>query len=109
MLEGAHHAHAGNLLARQPFKMLIAQHDGAARRLEEAGQAVEDRGFSRAVRTGKAQYGTGLCLKAESFIEAPFASHAGDSLSPQRSCRGLLMVRILIHGWKAEMIKSVNK
>ena len=60
-------------------------------------------------RTGKAQYGTGLCLKAESFIEAPFASHAGDSLSPQRSCRGLLMVRILIHGWKAEMIKSVNK
>ena len=53
MLEGTHYAHAGNLLARQPFKMLIAQHDGAARRLVEAGQAVKDRGFPRAVRANQ--------------------------------------------------------
>ena len=53
VLEGTHHAHAGNLLARQPFKMLIAQHDGAARRLVEAGQAVKDRGFPRAVRANQ--------------------------------------------------------
>ena len=53
VLEGAHHAHAGNLLARQPFKVLVAQHDGAARRLVEAGQTVKDRGFSRAVRANQ--------------------------------------------------------
>ena len=49
VLEGTHHAHAGNLLARQPFQVLIAQHDGAARRLVETGQTVKHRGFSRAV------------------------------------------------------------
>lgn len=53
VLEGTHHAHAGNLLARQPFQVLVAQHDGAARRLVEAGQTVKDRGFPRAVRANQ--------------------------------------------------------
>jgi hypothetical protein len=33
--------------------MLVAQHDGAARRLIETGQAVKDRGFPRAVRANQ--------------------------------------------------------
>ncbi|MNY83794.1 hypothetical protein D3C86_2268100 [compost metagenome] len=33
--------------------MLIAQHNGPARRLIETGQAVEDRGFPRAVRANQ--------------------------------------------------------
>ncbi len=53
VLEGTHHAHAGYLLARQSFKVLIAQQDGAARRLVKTGQAVEDRGFSRTVRANQ--------------------------------------------------------
>ncbi len=53
VLEGTHHAHAGDLLARQPFQVLIAQHDGAARRLVETGQTVEDRSFSRPVRANQ--------------------------------------------------------
>lgn len=49
MLEGADHAHAGNLLSRQPLQMAIAQHDGAARRTVKTGQAVKYRGFTCAV------------------------------------------------------------
>ncbi len=53
VLEGPHHAHAGDLLARQALQMLVAQHDGAAGRLVETGQAVEDRGLPRAVRANQ--------------------------------------------------------
>ena len=53
VLERSHYAHTGNLLARQPFQMLVAQHNGAAGWLIEAGQAVEDGGFARAVRADK--------------------------------------------------------
>ncbi|AEW75658.1 hypothetical protein EcWSU1_04230 [Enterobacter ludwigii] len=53
VLEGTHHPHTGNLLARKPFQMLIAQLDGATRRLVETGQAVKDRGFPRAVRANQ--------------------------------------------------------
>ncbi|MNJ03944.1 hypothetical protein D3C73_1644870 [compost metagenome] len=49
MLEGTHHAHAGNLLARQPFQMLIAQLDRPPRRLVKTGQTVENCGFTRTV------------------------------------------------------------
>ena len=53
VLESSHHAHAGDLLARQPFQVLVAQHNGAAGWLIETGQAVEDGGFARAVRADK--------------------------------------------------------
>ncbi len=50
VLKSAHHAHPGDLLAGQAFQMLLAQLNGAAGRLVEAGQAVENGGLARAVR-----------------------------------------------------------
>ncbi|VTO14726.1 Uncharacterised protein [Klebsiella variicola] len=50
MLEGPHHAHPRNLLARQPFQVLVAQHNGAASGLVETGQAVKDGSLPGAVR-----------------------------------------------------------
>ena len=49
VLEGSYHPHPRNLLPRQPFQMLVAQHNGAAGRFIETGQAVKNGGFSRAV------------------------------------------------------------
>ncbi|STV86048.1 Uncharacterised protein [Klebsiella michiganensis] len=53
MLERSHYTHAGNLLARQPFQMLVTQHNGAAGWLIETGQTVKNGGFARAVRADK--------------------------------------------------------
>ncbi|MNP60733.1 hypothetical protein D3C76_1558410 [compost metagenome] len=53
VLEGTHHAHAGNSLAGKPFQMAIAQFDGTTGRAIEPGQAVEHRGLACAVRANQ--------------------------------------------------------
>ncbi|MNN52719.1 hypothetical protein D3C81_1674340 [compost metagenome] len=50
VLEGAHHAFEGDLVARQALDRLSVQQDAAAGGLIETGQAVEHSGLARAVR-----------------------------------------------------------